>query len=158
MFNISYVTGIKEYDGNIVPLDQLGTTILLKPEAYNDAVHKMAMVVVSRQELVMRNNDEITESQDFWNTVTPLVDKIVLSLGLQIPGDNTKARFIDLINRVNQMWNFIYDFEDDCLEKLANAGDLVVGIKIIDDNGDAVYSFDARDREEFGGRRRKKHE
>lgn len=159
MLNIEYVTGIK-LNWSFEPLERLDNIIVLSPNTYFDAITKLGRIYMSIKEKEYTPDVEIDASlennADFFPTLKGVIDMIAAGLSIYLEGDNYKAKFIDLLNKANSMGTILFNFDGYNLIRL-DEGDARIGIKITDESGGVVYSFEQRDRDDFG-RMRSRHE
>lgn len=152
MLDIDYVTGIKTENG-FEPLENLDDLILLNPKCYYDAICKLGRVYmeIKEQTAPMPNttiSKNLSDNPDFWRVIEPLVNNLLAKFNLQLLSDS-KAGFINVLNTAAETGPILFNLKDFSLMPVP-LEHVKEGIKIRDESGAAVYSFDKQDCNEYG--------
>lgn len=153
MFKIEEAIGIKLADGSYQPLELLDDVIWLSLASYDDTVKKLGRIYLMLKEEQEGNLDvdideSIADNLDFWKVLKPTLDRITA----QFPDLDIKeaSSFSQFLGSINGYGSFALNLQDFTVQKLDFYEGVKVGIKITADNGTNIYSFDERDRDDFG--------
>ena len=153
MFKVEEVIGIKLDNGTYRPLELLDDIIWLSPAAYNDTIKKLGRIYLALKEengevIDIDIDEKMADNPDFWEVLKPIVTKIVDQFSnLEISDTET---FFETLCHINGFGSFALNLEDFTIKKLDFFEGTKTGIKITADSGESIYSFDARDRDDFG--------
>lgn len=149
MLNIEHAKGVK-INGSFEPLELLDDIIVLSLQTYFDCVTKLGRIYLSFKgdnDTQVEVDKTLADNNDFFQVLKPIIDKIALNLNIKLEGDNYRAKFTYLLNKANAMGTVLFSFVDYSITKLSDEDSLRTGIKITDESGSCVYSFEYRDRD-----------
>ena len=152
MLNVEYTKGVK-INGVFEALETLDNIIVLSPHTYYDAVTKLGRIYMSLKSDAISNVEvdrNLANNDDFFQVLKPVIDMIALNLNIALEGDNYKAKFTFLLNKADAMGTILFDFTDYSVTRLSDEENLRTGIKITDESGGCVYSFEYKDRDNIG--------
>lgn len=159
MFKIDEIIGIKMEDGSYQPLEFLDDVIWLSPAAYDDVVRKLGRIYLMLKEdqvgpLNIDINEKVAELPDFWEVLKPTLEKIAVQFSnLDFQDITSFGQFLGVVNGYG---SFALNLQDFTVQKLDFYDGTKSGVKITADNGASIYSFDDRDRDDFGRMRMRK--